>query len=220
MIALIPRIVRTPEFDDLSYKGIASGNLNTVRLSYAPREQAPSEPAAAKPEAVTPAAPAVIPPPPAAKPETPAPQPPPAASRVLLSPEKVETQSGATFTVNLQVENVNDLFSAPVRMKFDPNVVRLNEVTRGSFLAADGKEVLFTRNILNETGDASIVLSRMPGSVGVSGSGSLVTLTFQVVGKGVTVIAAPQLSFQDSRASDHPDGLAAGHGRDQVGAEG
>jgi len=205
LIALVPRIVRTPEFDDLSYKGIASGNLNTVHLNYAPRQQAPSEPAAAKPEAVAPAAPAatptVVPAPPATKPEAPAPPPPPAAARVLLSPEKIETQSGATFTVNLQVENAQDLFSAPVRVKFDPNVVRLNEVTRGSFLAADGKEVLFTRNILNETGDASIVLSRMPGSVGVSGSGSLLTLTFQVVGKGVTVITAPQLSFQDSRAS-------------------
>jgi general secretion pathway protein D len=201
LIALVPRIVRTPEFDDLSYKGIASGNLNTVRLNYAPRQQAPSAPAAATPEAVTPAAPAVIPAPPAAKPEAPSPQPPPAASRVVLSPEKIETLSGATFTVNLQVENVNDLFSAPVRLKFDPNVLRLNEVARGSFLSADGKEVLFTRNILNETGDASIVLSRMPGSVGVSGSGSLVTLTFQVVGKGSTVITAPQLSFQDSRAS-------------------
>jgi general secretion pathway protein D len=111
------------------------------------------------------------------------------------------TQPGATFTVNLQVENVTDLFSAPVRLKFDPNVVRLSEVTRGSLLTADGGEVLFTRNILNDTGDASIVLSRMPGSPGVSGSGSLLTLTFQVVGKGVTAITAPQLSFQDSRAS-------------------
>jgi len=35
MIALVPHIVRTPDLDDLSYKGIASGNMNTVRLSYA-----------------------------------------------------------------------------------------------------------------------------------------------------------------------------------------
>ena len=40
LIALVPRMVRTPDLDDLSYKGIASGNLNTVRLTYAPRQSA------------------------------------------------------------------------------------------------------------------------------------------------------------------------------------
>lgn len=209
LIALVPRIVRTPELDDLAYKGIASGNLNTVRLTYASRPVEPAEPSGTKPQAAPPAglpsaapepaAPAV-PAAPEAKPAAPAP-PPAGAARVLLSPDRMITQPGATFTVNLQVENVTDLFSAPVRLKFDPNVVRLSEVTRGSLLTADGGEVLFTRNILNDTGDASIVLSRMPGSPGVSGSGSLLTLTFQVVGKGVTAITAPQLSFQDSRAS-------------------
>jgi hypothetical protein len=60
---------------------------------------------------------------------------------------------------------------------------------------------MFTRNIQNQTGEASIQLSRMPGNAGMSGSGSLATLTFQVVGKGATTITAPQLSFQDSRAA-------------------
>ncbi len=197
LIALVPRIVRTPEFDDLSYKGIASGNLNTVRLTYANRQPPLSELAPVQTEPAPQAAPPLALPQLIPQPVKPAPQ----AARVLLSPEKIQTQPGATFTVNLQAENVNDLFSAPVRLKFDPNVVRLNEVTRGSMLAADGKEVLFTRNISNDTGDATIMLSRMPGSVGISGSGSLVTLSFQVVGRGVTVIAAPQLSFQDSRAT-------------------
>ena len=201
LIALVPRIVRTPELDDLSYKGIASGNLNTVKLTYASRRD---ELPGAKPEVepVKPeTAPAVVPVPPTPEPEKPAVQAPAGVARVLLSPEKIETQSGATFTVNLQVENVKDLFSAPVRIKFDPNVVRLEDVTRGSFLAADAKEILFTRNIINESGDASLVLSRMPGNTGVSGSGSLAVFTFRVVGKGVTVIAAPQISFRDSQAA-------------------
>lgn len=212
LIALVPRIVRTPDLDDLSYKGIASGSMNTVRLTYASQRPAGAEPAAAKPDAApqqpAPQAPAIpsaaplpgglplIPQSPAA----PAPPKPP-VPQVRLTPEKVETQMGGTFSLNVQVENVNDLFSAPLRLKFDPNVLQLQEVTRGSFLAADGREVLFTRNIQNEAGETSIQLSRMPGNAGMSGSGSLVTLTFQVVGKGVTTIAAPQISFQDSRSA-------------------
>jgi len=52
----------------------------------------------------------------------------------------------------------------------------------------------------NDTGEVTVNLSRMPGSMGVSGSGSLVSFAFRVVGKGITVVAAPQLAFQDSRA--------------------
>ena len=59
------------------------------------------------------------------------------------------------MTVSLAVENVTDLFSAPLRFKFDPNVLRLDEVTRGGFLAGDGRDVLFTRNIQNDTGDVT-----------------------------------------------------------------
>ncbi|MFB3778697.1 MAG: cohesin domain-containing protein [Bryobacteraceae bacterium] len=195
LIALVPRVVRTPELDDLSYKGIASGNLNIVRLNYTPRESGAAQPEAAKPSAAPPAQPVV----PAPAPAEPA-KPVAGAARVVLSPEKVETQPGGTFVLNLQVENARDLFSTPVRLKFDPNVLSLDEVTRGGFLGADGQQVLFTRNILNEAGEASINLSRMPGSTGMSGSGSLVTFAFRVVGKGITVISAPQLSFLDSRA--------------------
>jgi general secretion pathway protein D len=184
MIALVPHIVRTPDLDDLSYKGIASGNMNTVRLSYA--QAAAPAPAAAPPVVIsTPAAP---------QPETPAP-----AARVMLSPEKLETAVGGAFNVNLQVENVSDLFAAPLRIKFDPNVLHLSDAARGNFLSGDGREILFTRNILNDTGEASMNLSRPPGSVGVSGSGSLVTLTFQVIGKGITTISVPQLRLQNSR---------------------
>jgi general secretion pathway protein D len=200
MIALVPHVVRTPELDDLSYKGIASGNLNTVRLNFTPRPTGPAQPEAVKPSTAPQTPPALVPAAPAAEPEKPTPQPQVAAARVVLSPEKVEVQPGGAFTLNLQVENATDLFSAPVKLKFDPNVLSLDEATRGSFLSADGQQVLFTRNILNETGDVSINLSRMPGSVGLSGSGSLVTFAFRVVGKGITVVSAPGLVFQDSRA--------------------
>jgi len=192
LIALVPRIVRTPEMDDLSFKGIASGNLNVVRLNYAPQSAEATPAAPAKPAATPGAAPSETVP----KPETPAPA---AQPRVTLSPEKVETRSGASFTLNLQVENVTDLFSAPVVIKFDPNVVRVSEVNRGSFMVADGREAMFTRNINNDTGEVRVILSRMPATPGVSGSGSLLTITFQVVGQGVTVISVPQLTFQDSR---------------------
>lgn len=195
LIVLVPHIIRTPDLDELSYKGIASGSQNTVRLTYASRRPAEAEPAA--PGAPRTAVPAPAIPPPE---QVVAPAPPVPAARVVFSPEAVEAQPGGTVTLNLQVENANDVFAAPLRIKFDPNVLRVSEVTRGGFLAGDGREVLFTRNILNDTGDVSVNLSRMPGNAGVSGSGTLVTLIFEVIGKGVTTVSAPQFTVQDSRA--------------------
>ena len=59
LIALIPRIVRAPDLDDLNFKGIAVGGGDTVRLTYAPRRAAagtpPAAPGAAAPAATAPA---------------------------------------------------------------------------------------------------------------------------------------------------------------------
>ncbi len=195
LIVLVPHIIRTPDLDALSYKGIASGSQNTIRLTYASRRPAEVEPAAPGAPRTAVPAPAI---PPTEKSVAPAPPAPPA--RVVFSPATVEAQQGGTVTLNLQVENAADVFAAPLRIKFDPNVLRVTEVTRGGFLAGDGQEVLFTRNILNDTGDVTVNLSRMPGNSGVSGSGTLVTLVFQVIGKGVTTVSAPQFTIQDSRA--------------------
>jgi len=87
-----------------------------------------------------------------------------------------------------------------LRIKFDQNVLRLVEVTRGGWLASDGREVIFTQDVLNDTGEASVNLSRTPGSAGISGSGTLATLTFQVIGQGITTVSVPQITLRDSRA--------------------
>jgi general secretion pathway protein D len=217
LIAIIPRIVRAPDLDDLNFKGIAVGGGDSIKLTYAPlraAETPPAAPGAAAPAAAAPtiatlpaAAPAsaptqAVPAPtiaalPAAAPaSTPTPAVP---ARVVFNPGALEVTAGGTVTVSLAVENVTDLFSAPLRFKFDPNVLRLDEVTRGNFLSGDGRDVLFTRNIQNSTGDVTLNLRRNTGVSGVSGSGTLVTLIFQVIGKGVTTVTAPGLSFLDSR---------------------
>lgn len=193
LVAIVPRVVRTPEYDALSFKGIAAGTERTVRISYEPRRA---------PEAAAPTPPARPEAPPAAepKPEAPAPAPAPAAAaRVVFGPSPAEAQLPGAVNLTIQAESVTDLFDAPVRVKFDPNFLRLNEVQRGQFLSADGREVIFTRNILNDTGDATIQLSRMPGTGGISGSGTLLTLVFQTVARGTTTVTLPELSWRNSQ---------------------
>lgn len=187
LIALIPRIIRTPELDDLSFKGVAIGSETSApRLMYAPRRDGGAGAGQAGITGTVSTSPA----------EPPKPAGPPTVS---FAPAEIEAQPGGQVTVALRMENAVDLFSAPLQLKFDPNVLQLEEVSRGDLLTGDGREVIFTRNIQNATGDVKMILRRLPGTGGISGSGTLATLTFRVVGQGVTTVAAPQLTFEDSR---------------------
>ncbi len=207
LIALVPHVVRTPGIGDLNLKAVAAGTDTTVRLSYAPREapeeaaKPSAEPAPAQPPAapVAPAAPAPQPAPAAPRPEPAAP-----AVKVSLKPAQITVQQGATFIVQLEVENVQALFSAPFRVKFDPQLLRLSEIRAGGLLSGDGKQVNFARNIMNDTGDAVVTLNRMPGSGGISGSGTLAVLTFEAIGRGETTVTFPGLLLRNYQLQPLP----------------
>jgi general secretion pathway protein D len=154
-------------------------------------------------------APPATAPPPTAPPATAPPVPPsapagqqPQASdvRVKFVPAQASAQVNGTVTVSLMVDNANDLASTPMQIRFDPKVLRLNDVARGNLLASDGQQVTFSKNVLNDTGEATINVSRFPSTGGVSGSGSIVTLVFQAVGRGETVVTVPQLSLRNSHS--------------------
>jgi general secretion pathway protein D len=108
-------------------------------------------------------------------------------------------KTGAPLTLNLQIDNAADLFGAPMRLKWDPKVLRLNDVSRGALLASDGQQPIFTRNIRNDEGEAVVVLNRAAGAPGVNGSGTLLTLTFQAIGKGSTAVSVLDLSLRNAQ---------------------
>jgi len=118
----------------------------------------------------------------------------------MFAPGQVTTQPGATVSVTLVAANVNDLAAAPMQIKFDPKILRLNDVVRGSLLTSDGQQVAFSKNILNDTGEGTVNISRFPSTGGVSGSGALVTLVFQAIAHGETVVTIPQLTLRNSQS--------------------
>jgi len=229
VIALIPHIVRAPNITNVNMRTIGTGNATVVKLNYAPEKAAETQPPATQPapQPVTAAPnvpPATAPPaaalqptgpgnapsvpapaatapivPPAKPPGQPAPQP-EAKARVMFVPAQASAQLNGTITVSLMVENAADLASTPMLVRFDPKVLRLNDVVRGNLLTSDGQQVAFSKNVLNDTGEATVNVSRFPTTGGVSGSGSLVTLVFQAVGRGETVVTAPQLTLRNSQS--------------------
>src|SRR3984885_10873568 len=122
MIALIPHIVRRPDITGLDLKGIAAGTDATVKLSYAPRVEEPAAPAA--PSGPTSAAPAA---PGATTPVTPAI--PGGAASLAFSPARVQAPLSSQVTIALQAQNMTDLASVPVKVRWDPKVLRLEMIT-------------------------------------------------------------------------------------------
>ncbi len=181
LIALIPHIVRVQDISALDLRGIAAGTDQTVKLSYGPRAEEP---------APAPAAPAV---PPATVPATPAV--PGGAIRLSFVPPTVQAQVSAPVVVGLQVDNASDLAAVPIKVQWDPKILRLNQVTPAGLLAQPGGNPP-SLDIRNDAGDATIDMSR---AAGVNGSGLLMQFNFTAVGKGTSTLSVTQISLRNSQ---------------------
>ncbi|HBY58186.1 MAG TPA: hypothetical protein DEH78_00080, partial [Solibacterales bacterium] len=168
--------------------------------TYAPRVA----PAAATPATASPAAaPAPAPEAPKAV-EPPKPQAPPAETRLQLVPSALETKVGQPVQVSVQIENVTNIFSAMVRMKFDPKLVKVAEVKMGGFLGGDGQRVTFSENTLNDSGEAIIALNRFPGAGGISGSGTVLTFTLQPQAPGAALVTFSEMTLRNAQLQPLP----------------
>ncbi|MGD0580847.1 MAG: cohesin domain-containing protein, partial [Bryobacteraceae bacterium] len=123
----------------------------------------------------------------------------PAGTLVLLVPSAAEVTAGSTFTVQMNVMNVKDLAAAPMRLKYDPAVLKLVEVTQGDFLGKANDEVIFSQVPSKQGGETLIQLQRLPGSGGVAGSGTLLNMKFQALAAGTSPIAVAEFTLRDSK---------------------
>jgi cell division septation protein DedD len=91
------------------------------------------------------------------------------------APEEVEEEG--TFEVSIEVEELDDLNSAKFDLSFDSSVVNVTNVSDGN---VDGTTIP-AQMWIAEAGIINVIVD-IPGIDGVSGSGSLVTVSFEVVG--------------------------------------
>jgi hypothetical protein len=122
-------------------------------------------------------------------------------------PVKVSVQpsampaNGGTLTVNVQVENGANLGSvAPLRIKYDADLLRLEDIAPGDIFSKGGGGATSTKDIRNDTGEASITISRLPGAAGVSGPGTLAVLTFTAIGSGEAPLTVEEVALKDAQS--------------------
>ena len=110
-------------------------------------------------------------------------------TRIFVDPPTITTtEIGETFTVNINISDVVDLFAWQAGVTFNPSVLNGTGFYQGEFLKRGGTTIwVESREINNTAGIAYFCGSSLLGPVpGVNGSGQLAYLTFEAAGLGTS----------------------------------
>jgi general secretion pathway protein D len=141
---------------------------------------------------------------------------------VQISPQNSTVDIGATFTVNVTVTAVSDLAVWEVQLYYLNSILNCTGAEEGPFLKQGGNTFFAStiRNDYNATHGWMLLGSTLIGPVpGVTGSGTLVTITFKAKAVGETVLDLQGTSLKDSTPPPrHPITHTAIDGTVQVAA--
>jgi len=225
VFAIVPHIIRGTELSEINQRAIDIGTATTIALRHvsqvaapaaapAPANQAPANPPATQPSQPNPvsqppanqasAAPMALGAPPlqTANPSgVPVIQPATQAANgmpsFLFDPPTITAAKGNTFAVNLLISGAQNVYSVPVQMYYDPARMQLLNVSNGSFLSQDGQTVALVHREDETTGTLTVTATRPPGAGGVSGQGTVITLTFMAKTAGQTPLTITRGGARD-----------------------
>ena len=119
-----------------------------------------------------------------------------ATSGIGLSLPETAIYIGDAFTVELSAENVSDLAGWQFDVVFDPVVLETVEVNEGDFLKTSGGATYFQKGrIDNTTGKITKLSSARLSEDGVSGTGTLLSVTFTAKAAGQTQLRLDNFQF-------------------------
>jgi len=212
IFAIVPHIIRGTDVNEMNQRQIDIGTANTISLRHVTKAAAtpaktdsPSIPAvpAAQPPANQPPASQ----PPATQPQATQPQDGQAPSpnsgaangmpSFMFDPSTIQAVKGNTFAVNLLISGAQNVYSVPVQLNYDPKMLQLVNVSNGGFLSQDGQAVALVHREDEAVGQLQITATRPPGAGGVSGQGSVVTMTFQAKVSGQTPLTITRGGARD-----------------------
>ena len=130
-------------------------------------------------------------------------------TRIFPDPPVLETTGvGESFTVNINVSDVIDLYGWQAGITFNPAVLECTAFFEGEFLRRPGGSTVFAKHAMDMNNTLGIVYCRgccLLGPVpGVNGSGQLAYVTFTSVGIGVSDFHLTDLMLLDDNLGDIP----------------
>jgi general secretion pathway protein D len=183
VFAMTPHIVRGHNISELNLRPIDVGTSNAIEL----RRGNPAPVAAPAPPASTAPAPPTQP------------QPQANASPAILSfePAQITQPAGSTFPINVSIANASNVYAVPVEITYDPKQLQLMNVSPGQFLQKDGQPVALVHRPDEEKGIIVVNATRPPGASGMSGQGTVFTLTFLAKSAGQSMLNITRAGARD-----------------------
>ena len=196
LVVLTPRIVRMPEWTRSNLTTLYAGSETNVQVSRESDMRTPQPPPAISPE------PTNVQPPTAAVGNGQAP--PNAAqsgttARLRFEPSSLSLTAGQTSTIGVVVDNVNDLFSIPFLLQYNPAVISVEEVRHGGFLQAGDQAIAIVLQVDKEQGQAIISATRQPNTPGASGTGTVTGIVIKALAPGTSTLSIVQVNARDSQ---------------------
>ncbi len=123
---------------------------------------------------------------------------------VSFDPANLNQAIGSTFTVNVSVAGAQNVNSVPLQITYNPSVLQLLNVSNGPLLEQDGQPVALVHRDDAMAGIVQLTASRPPGAAGVSGTGSVFTLTFQAKAAGQATLSINRAQLKNAAMQTLP----------------
>jgi general secretion pathway protein D len=232
LIILTPHIVRMPEWTRANLRPLYTGSEAQVQVR---REEEVRSPNSVEPRGTQPGAGqqvpggATVPPANGAAPTVPSalgaattvPAGGANAAQIRFEPRSLSLKVGQQQTIGVVVENVNDLFSVPFLLQYNPAVISVEEVQHGGFLSGGNQEIAIVCSGCGSSGrtdkprgQAIISATRQPNTAGVSGTGTIMGIVVKAIAPGATNLSIVQVNAKDSQQK--PIALVTGEATLQV----
>ena len=118
---------------------------------------------------------------------------------VFIQPSVISVAPGESFTIEVRVSNVRNLYSWFFNLSWDPSILSVVEIEEGPFLSGEGaQKTSFYSGFDNERGLLYANCTIMSSEEGVTGSGTLATILFKVKDIGYTKIELTEVMLYAS----------------------
>jgi hypothetical protein len=128
---------------------------------------------------------------------------------VSIEPSTQIVNVGQSFTLDVKVSDVVDLYGFQFDLIFSPSILASTGMAEGGFLATGGATFFIPGLIDNLTGTISFIANTLLGpDPGVNGTGILASFDFVATGSGTSPVTLSNVLLLDSTLAEIPSTTA------------
>ncbi|NOT86403.1 MAG: hypothetical protein HOP02_16840 [Methylococcaceae bacterium] len=125
------------------------------------------------------------------------------ASVISITPSTSTVNVGQSFSLNVNVSEISDLYAFQFDLGYDPSVISATSISEGGFLSTGGSTLFIGGTIDNANGTISNTSDLLNGAIpGVTGSGILATIDFTALTAGSSGVSFFNPILLDSNGAD------------------